>query len=869
MQALPNQTKWFYRTYLRIVTDHPKTVLIVLALLLLGLAAGLPNFKLDASADSLTLENDTDLDIFREMTRRYDSGDFLVVTYTPDAPLFSDASLNLLQQLQNDLESVEGVESINSILNVPLLYSPKQSLAELTKSPRTLLTEGVDRDAAKEEFWNSPIYKNMILGPSGDTTALQLNIEVDERFISLVRERDALAERAKRDELSTEELARYEAVREEFRAHRTASEARSRLRVQQVRDIVAKYQGDAQIFVGGVSMIAADMIAFIQSDLVVFGIAVVLFMIAVLALIFRSPKFVLIPMACCLTAVIMMLGYVSWLDWRLTVISSNFVALLLIVSLSIIIHLVVRYREYAAAYPEWSRKQLVSETVIYMARPCFYTAITTIVAFASLVVSNIRPVIDFGWMMTMGLVVALSLAFLILPAALVLLPKGKAEREASTTQKTPFSAYFAKVVEAARGWIVVVALIILGLSAYGISQLKVENRFVDYFHDSTEINKGLTVIDNNLGGTISLDILIDTKVGDAVNKGADDDLFAGGDAFEEEGFDEDAFDTEGFDEGFDDDFDDGFEDDFDSFGSDDPFSEQSDNITSYWMTMGGLRQVEALHDYLDAQPEIGKVQSLATLYKVGLDINGTLNDFELALMQKALSKDVKDVLISPYLSPDGKQTRINLRVIDTYPGLERAELVKRIRAHIDDGSPFEAEQVTFTGLMVLYNNMLQSLFSSQILTLGVVFIAIYLMLAVLFKSVFIATIAILPNITAALSVLGTMGLIGIPLDMMTITIAAITVGIGVDHTIHYIHRFKTELQQDGDYLAAMHRSHASIGRAMYYTSVIIIFGFGIMVLSQFIPTIYFGLLTGFAMFASLMGSLLLLPQLLLMFRPIR
>ncbi len=850
----------FFRLYLRTVTDYPRTVLFFLLLLLVGLAIGLPRFKLDASAESLTLESDTDLDFYREMSKRYDSGDFLVVTFKPHEELFSESSLTVLASLKAELADVDGVESVNSILDVPLLYSPKQSLAEMSRSPRTLLTDDMDWQMARQEFWDSPIYKNLILGPDGQTTALQLNLNIDETYLNLVGERDGLRQKQRETGLTEQESQRLAAVTQEFREYRTFAEARARTRVEQVRDIVGRYQTSAEIFVGGVTMIAADMIAFIQSDLVVFGIAVVLFMIAVLAIIFRNLKFVVIPMACCLTAVVMMLGYVSWLDWRLTVISSNFVALLLIISLSIIIHLIVRFREYENKNPDWSKQELVTATVKFMWRPCFYTAITTIVAFVSLVVSDIRPVIDFGWMMTIGLVVALSLAFLILPSALILLPRSNGVSEEKIKQTKPLTAYFSYFVEKSGSVILIAAGLIFVASAWGISLLKVENRFVDYFHESTEINRGLTVIDNSLGGTISLDIVIDSN-----REGVSDNLeeFDSGDPFaEESGFE----DFDGFGEGFDDGF--GI-DEFNGFAEEDPFSEAKDNVTSYWMTLGGLRKIEWLHDYLESLPEVGKVQSLATLYKVGLDINGSLNDFELALMQKALSPDVRNVLISPYLSPDGVQTRITMRVIDTYPGLERAELVQRINKHINASDVLSGESTHFTGLLVLYNNMLQSLFSSQILTLGVVFVAIYLMLAVLFKSVFVATIAIIPNILAALTVLGTMGLLGIPLDMMTITVAAITVGIGVDHTIHYIHRFKAELASDGgDYIAAMHRSHASIGRAMYYTAVIIIFGFGIMVLSRFIPTIYFGLLTGFAMFASLLGSLLLLPKLVVTIKPL-
>ena len=842
----------FYNRYLSAVTGHPKIVLLVIALVALALAAGLPKFKLDASSESLTLEHDEDLNFFRETSKMFESGDFLVITFQPHADLFSEESLAVLRNLQNDLSQVEGVTGVNSILNVPLLYSPKRSLTETVSSVRTLETPGVDMELAKQEFLESPIYEDMILSADARTTAMLLQLRVDRRYIALVQERDRLRLKRDTEGLVGGEEAQLEEITEQFLEYRTQAEQRSRERVATVRDIVAKYQDEARIFVGGVSMITADMISFIQSDLVVFGGTIIVFMVVILAIIFRRPAFILIPMVTCLTAVLITLGYISWVDWRLTVISSNFVALLLIISLAMIIHLIVRYREFAVEEPDWSQKQLVTETVKFMALPVLYTVLTTMVAFASLVVSDIRPVIDFGWMMTIGLMVAFFLAFFIMPASLMLLP-----RETKTGGKTiadeqprpkqphpkslrPLTLYFSRFVENHGTVVVVGALTVAALGIFGITRLQVENRFIDYFHEDTEIYQGLSVIDNKLGGTTTLDIVI---------KADEDDMalisgeFSNGDADEEDPFAADPF------------------------AADDESGESSGGETNYWMTVAGLERIQALHQYLEAQPEIGVIQSLATMYEIGRDINGGLNNFELKLMERALPEGVKNVLYTPYISPEDNVTRITMRVKDLYPGLQRAELVERIRDHIREGNLFEPENVRFTGLLVLYNNMLQSLFSSQIKTLGLVFLCIFIMFIILFRSLPVSLLAIIPTGLAATSILGFMGLIGLPLDMMTITVAAITVGIGVDNTIHYIYRFKKEIASNPDYIEAMHRSHASIGRAMYYTSVIIIFGFSIMVLSKFIPTIYFGLLTGMAMFVALLGALLLLPKLLLIAKP--
>lgn len=849
--------------WLKWVTGYPKSVLCLIGLLVVAAAFGLPRFKLDASADALTLENDRDLSYFRELSKTYGSGEFLVVTFTPQSELFSNESLALLAQLQQELAVVDGVVDVNSILNVPLLFSPPQALRDIAKNPRTLLSPNMDLAQAKQEFLTSPIYKDMILSPDGQTTALQLNIAVDTAYIELVQRRDSLRQRRKAGENWSDADAReLETVSKTFLRYRTDSATRSRQRIAQIREVTARYQNRAEIFVGGVSMITADMIRFIRSDLVIFGAAALLFMVAVLAVIFRSIRFVVIPMATCITAVFLMLGLVSWLDWRLTVISSNFVALLLIISLAIIIHLVVRYREYATEQPGWSQQELVSATIRYMAKPCLYTALTTIVAFGSLVISDIRPVIDFGWMMTIGLVVALVLAFALLPAALMLLPKQSLPVSKVTGQqkrRSGLTGLCARWVEQRGLFIWGGAVLIAGLSVYGISRLQVENRFIDYFHEDTEIHQGLYVIDNKLGGTTSLDIVVQAEAIEgllidpvALNLSDEDDPFGEADPFDEpDPFGRPNPVTE-----------------TDPFAEADPFSEHGVDDKSAWMTVAGLEAIEDIHDYLESLPQIGKVQSLATLYKVGRRINGSLNNFELAVMEQSLSSEVEAVLLAPYLQ-GGKETRITMRVVDSYPGLQRAQLVKDIEQHLNKNLKVDTEHVRFSGLLVLYNNMLQSLFSSQIVTLGAVFVGIMLMFVILFHSIKIAIVAIIPNALAAGSILGAMGLAGIPLDMMTITVAAIAVGIGVDDTIHYLHRFKTELDKDGDYMQAMHRAHGSIGKAMYYTSIIIIFGFSIMVLSRFIPTIYFGVLTGMAMLAALSGALLLLPKLILLVRPFK
>ncbi len=283
-----------------------------------------------------------------------------------------------------------------------------------------------------------------------------------------------------------------------------------------------------------------------------------------------------------------------------------------------------------------------------------------------------------------------------------------------------------------------------------------------------------------------------------------------------------------------------------------------------------LEEAEEIHNYLEQLPEVGKVLSIATGMKVFKHLNdGKMpEDYELALLRKRLPENVKEALLDPYLSPDANQTRFTMRLIESSPTLKRKTLINQIKTYLVEERGFSEVNVHPTGLAVLYNNLLQSLYRSQILTLGAVFIAILGMFVILFRSVSLSILAIMPNLLAAGLVLGLMGWVGIPLDMMTITIAAITIGIGVDDTIHYVHRFQVEFGKYRQYRETIKVCHGSIGRAMYYTSLTITAGFSILALSNFIPTIYFGLLTGFAMLVALMSNLTLLAALLLLFQPL-
>jgi predicted RND superfamily exporter protein len=829
-----------FKMYDKTILQHPLAAILTILLLTIAMAMGLPNFKLDASADSLTLEHDDDLNFFREVVQRYGSDNYLIVTFSPkQGDLFDEDNLQVLKALRAELLTIKGVENVLSMLDVPLLYSPKIEISELTDELNTLLTAGVDKQLAKQEFLNSPIYKDVILSADGQTTGILATLKLDETYLKLVTERDDL--RLVRDTvgLTSEQKNRLDAVSLEFLNHRTAKASEDHERVDAVRGLINGYRGQATIFLGGPDMITADMIDFIKSDLQVFGAGILLFIIATLALIFRQVRWVVLPLLTCGLCLTIILGFLSWIDWRLTVISSNFVSLLLIITLALTIHLIVRYRELQAAKPDATQHELVSGTVISMAKPCVYTVLTTIVAFTSLVVSNIRPVIDFGWMMTMGISLALLVSFVVIPAGMILLGKGNSSAAADnsgviTTKFSWFTEHYGSAV-------LLIALALAILSGYGITKLEVENRFIDYFRADTEIYQGMEIIDTALGGTTPLDIIIQAPVSMTL---------ATSDA-------EAAEDDYGF----------GDEDDY-NFDEVELRSEEDALTDSYWFSSTGLADLSKLQRFIESQPEVGKVSSLAQINEVATDLLGhPLNDFEIAFMRQSLGEDIYQQMVGPYLLEDIDESRIQLRVKETGGQLRRAELLKKIRDYAENEVGIAPENIRFTGLLVLYNNMLQSLYKSQILTLGAVFVGIMIMFLVLFQSIKISIIAILPNFLAAGIVLGSMGIMSIPLDMMTITIAAITVGIGVDHAIHYLTRFTREFSVDKDYIASMHRAHASIGQALFYTATTIIVGFSILTLSNFIPSVYFGLLTSLAMLAALLGSMTLLPKLILITKP--
>ena len=819
---MPNK---ILNSFAAVISQKPIVVLALGLILLLISAFNIPNFKLEASSDSLVLENDEDLRYYREISNEYSTGDFLVVLFTPKEPLFSIESIKNVRNLSDRFEELDGVGDVLSYLDAPLLFSPKMSISELADNLKTIEEEGVDLNLAKQEFQDSPLYTELLVSKDGKTTALQLNLIESEEYDAAIQKRYQLRQKLVDggEENIEEQIIQVNSLISTL--NNQEAKDRDRL-IKEVRDILSDSSEFGSLYLGGTAMIASDMMSFVKSDLNYFGVGVFVIFILTLGIVFRRLRWVVLPLSCSAVVGLFVVGFLGLVDWRVTVVSSNFIALLLIISISLSIHIIVRYQEIAGREQSLNQNELVSLTIQEMFRPCLYTALTTMVAFASLSISDIKPVIEFGKMMVMGILFAFIFTFTVLPSIMALINKLNSDSEKDfskglTLHLASYTSKHGKVV-------VVLSSLLLIVSLIGITKLTVENRFIDYFKESTEIYQGMELLDLKLGGTAPLDIVLESPQ-DYVQEASD--------------------------------FDDDFEDDF-------GFDETSSN--GYWWNIINIKRLEAVHDYMDSLPEVGKVLSVASGIKVAEELKDgePISELDLALVKNLLPEDIKETLLSSYISEDENQVRISSRVLETSKTLKRNDLLKEIENTLEDEFGFKKGEYRLTGLAVLYNNMLQSLFSSQIGTLGVVFVVIMIMFVVLFRSFYLAVIGMIPNLLAASVVLGTMGWMKVPLDIMTITVAAISVGMAVDNTIHYIHRFKLEFKKTSSYEDSMKNSHNTIGRAMFYTSTTIIIGFLVLVTSNFNPTVYFGLFVSLAMFMALLGALTLLPQLLMILKPL-
>ncbi len=808
------------------IINRPFIGLFLVIALSIGVGQYANKLEIDASSETLMLDDDKDLKFARKMAKRFQSPDFLVVTFSPNSPLLSQKSLQSLQSLSKDLQEIPRVSFVTSILNVPLLESPVRPVTELTKGLPNILSKDIDKTLAKKEFLNSPLYKNNLVSEDFKTTALIVGLKSDKKYFDFLDKRNALLQKEKSISLSQDEKNQLEKIKKDFKIYRDKLRLREHENIEKIRQVLGKYKGDAKVFLGGVSMIANDMIDYVKSDIILYGVSLLVLLILALGGIFRQIRWVLMPIFICTASVLITTGFLGFLGLEITVISSNFISLQLIITLSITIHLIVQYQEFVKKYTKSSQNRIILASLLAKSNPSFFSILTTIVGFGSLVFSGIKPIINLGLMMSIGIGISLIIGFVLFASINAILPKKLPKPRFNP--KYSITQVCANLTSNHKNLIINSSVIILIVGLVGASRLQVENSFINYFKSSTEIYKGMQVIDQELGGTTPLDVIVTFK---EKKKEKPD---------EQNEFSE-------------------FEDEF----------EEASNEPKYWFSRPKMELASKIGDYLNSVEEIGNVQSLDTMLKVGKNLNDgrDLDSFQLAVLYEQLPEKFKNLILNPYVNIENNQLRFSARIIDSNPDLRRDRLIKKIDADLEKIIPKEQASFRLSSFMILYNNMLQSLYKSQILTLGFVVLILFGMFWILFRSLKVALIAMASNLIPMSLLFGFMGLAKIPLDMMSITIAAITIGMGVDNTIHYIYRFKYEFLHLKDYKKAMFISHKTIAYAMFYTSFVIVLGFSVLVVSNFIPTIYFGLLTVFAMSMVMLGSLILLPRLLISYKP--
>ncbi len=789
------------RLYQNFILGNPRLIFLFLIITLFSFGYYSKDFKLDASSDTLLIDGDPDLKYLQEVSDRYGSKEFLILTYTPNKEMVSDTSVNNLLSLKYKIQSLEWVHSVVTLLDIPLLNSTDEPLQQRLQNYKTLKDENIDRERGFEEILNSPVFRNFVISEDGKTSGIIVYIKKNKEIKNIKNKNKS-----------------------EIEEYKDRIKKQNHQNILEIRDVIESYKNIGKIHLGGIPMIADDMMTFIKSDIIVFGFGVLLFIIATLWFVFRKLIWIIVPISSCFFSVIIMTGLLGLLGWKVTVISSNFIALMLILTMAMNIHMSTRFLQLREKQPQKKILELITLTTSKMFWPILYTALTTIIAFLSLIFSEIRPIIDFGWMMTLGLITSFIITFTLLPTLISFMPKENISLK--KYEDSRITSFFARISKNNHKMIYSVTGLIIFLSLIGISRLEVENSFINYFSKNTEIYKGMKLIDEKLGGTTPLEIILKFPKKEKLK------------------------DQE--------------EDEFENWGED-----KNENDEKYWFTKDKIDKIALVHNYLDSLPEVGKVISFSSIIDVAtlLNNNKPLGTLEMGVLYSKIPESIKNEIINPYISIKDNEARINLRIIDSKENLRRNDLIKKINFDLKNKLGLKETEFKLAGVLILFNNLLQSLFKSQILTLGLVMIGIFIMFFVLFRNIKLSLIGIIPNFIAAFFILGIIGLLGIPLDMMTITIAAITIGIAVDNSIHYIYRFKEEFKDSKNYIKTLELCHSTVGKAILNTSITIVFGFSILILSKFIPTIYFGIFTGLAMLLAMVSVLTLLPSLIIMMKP--
>ncbi len=802
-------------------------VIIIIAGLLLSWPATW--LTIDASPDSLLLENDPELKFYRGIHFHYGTDEYVIVAVRFNEPVLKLSSIEKIEALTQQFSLLEGISAVTNITTVPLVFQSLDREEEAEILFPTLLSGDVDLKKAKQELLENPLYERNLSDRDLRIAAFKIDFNERPLYQELFDRRYLLLEKRAKSLLGREGKSELKEINDTLSQLRSIDGELHKKTLEKIKKILSDSGVKKNSYLSGTPLIANDMKRYVLQDIKTFGIAALIFMIIILLIIFHKLVWVGITIICAFLNVVVVAGIIGLLGFDLTVVSSNFVAILLIFSLAIGIHVVVRYQEEEATQLGGDFKENLCVAIQHISTPCLYMVMTSTIAFLSLIVSDVQPVIVFGYIMVIGLIGAYIISFSFLPVLIYLF------RPTSRPAHKHYSHHMLEkclhVVLAHKRIFILAITGVLLISVAGITRITVENRFIDYFKQTTDIHQGLLIIDQELGGTVPIEVILNAPLAEKVPEEIEEDS------------------------------------EFDDYLAELDESQGGFTSESFWYNRRGIEKIARIHAYLENIPQIGKVLSLSSTEAIfeHLADEKELDDFQLSVIYSRLPPDIKDILIQPYLSKEGEQARIIARVKDSDRTLVRNNLLREINARLAAFAEQYKSEIRLTGIGVLYNNVLQSLYRSQILTLGVVFVSIFLVLSVLFKSVKFAFIAILPNIFTALVILGLMGLLGIPLNIMTITIAAITLGIGVDDEIHYIHRYKKEFATNKNVYESIRASQVTVGKALWFTSITIAAGYILLVFSNFTPTIFFGLFTCLAMLVSIFATFTFIPIMLMIF----
>ena len=748
------------QSFFQKLINYKYTTLFILFLLFGFSFNGLNNFRFDASSETLVLDSDTEYQTYYEINNEFGSAEYVILAIK-SKKVFSNEGLIQLKALQEEFLALEAVSDVVSILDAPIFEQPKVSLIKSADNDKYLLIDELDLEKAKLELSTSPIFNELVISKDGEVTAMQINLYNLDDYSQAIKE---------------------------------------------MRSIINSNQF-FEMYLAGPAMIVVDTIDFIKADVITFGSLTVIIFFLLLGLFFRDLWTVSVIIINAGLVMFSTMGILGLFDWPISIVSSNFLALLLITSIAISVHILVKIQEGI------DRGLKNAESFSKIIAPCFYAALTTAVGFLSLILSDIKPVIDFGKMMAIGVGLNFLVSFIFIPSVLAI-------KNISSNRNTNFVPFFYNNIylkgrKFIGNFYLPILLICFPVFFYLSSNLKVENKFIDYFNEDTEIYQGMSLIDNKLGGTTPLEIVL--KLPEEEFFIDEDDLF---------------------------------------------YSEGSETVT-YWWREKNMNVLDDVQEGLTKFDALGKALSLVNGVQLAERLNNgnKIGDVELAFVKNSLieSERAKD-LLSDFISEDQRSARITIRTIDSFDGINRNQLFQDIDSFLSEELADKDIQYKISGLAVLYNNLLQSLYSSQIKTISLVFAAIFLMLIILFRSFLNALFIIVVPAFSVGVVFSLMSIMSIPLDIMTITIASISVGMSVDYSIHFAWRYLQERKKSKE--NSEKETIYSTGRAILITGWTIIVGFLIFMFSNFNPTVLFGIFSALAILVSMAMSFRFLPILL-------